>query len=405
MRFGFLTECDTRPGSTHYHRYFELVDEVLLAEKVGFDFVGASEQHFAIGGATVSAPEVLYPYLIALTNRIRFIHAITLLPTNFNHPLRVAERVATEDILSNGRIDLGTGRGNTTLALRAFQVAPDENKAQWDEGIELIRRAFLDDPFMFEGEIYQVPPRSLVPKPVQLPHPPLWVAATSPDTHQQAAEKGIGAISFSSYLGFEYSKNALQVYDETFAATEHPFPVNYAKGMLVGGAMHCAETTEQAREEAAPMPEYAKLSLGGYERLAKLSADYAYMGAVKDVAFDDPEYMLNESAGFIVGDPEDCIKQGRVYEELGIDLLLMRIDSLPHEKLMRSIELFGKYVIPHFKASKTIVRPAEDVIGEIRELRPVHEAALERLAAEKAQQEPVAVGTASDGETSGGGAS
>jgi alkanesulfonate monooxygenase SsuD/methylene tetrahydromethanopterin reductase-like flavin-dependent oxidoreductase (luciferase family) len=380
MRFGFITEGETRPGATHYHRYHELVEQVLLAEKVGFDLFGSSEQHFALGGATVSCPEVLYPYLMALTSRIRFIHAVALLPRNFNHPLRVAERLATEDILSDGRVELGTGRGNTPLALRAFEVRADENKSQWDEGIELIRRAFLDDPFMFEGEHYKVPPRSLVPKPVQLPHPPFSMAATSPDSHRQAGEKGIGVISSSSYLGQSYSANALKLYDEAFEATDHPFPVNYSRAFYIGGTMHCAETTAEAREQALPAVRYAGLSVGGYERLSKLSADYAYMGAVKDVDFTDVEYMYDRSAGFLVGDPDSCVRQIEELQELGIDTLLMRIDSVPHEQMLRSIELFGKYVIPRFKRPTTVVRPADDVLEQIRALRPEHEARLEALA-------------------------
>jgi alkanesulfonate monooxygenase SsuD/methylene tetrahydromethanopterin reductase-like flavin-dependent oxidoreductase (luciferase family) len=382
MRFGFLTEGDTHPGTTYSHRYFEVVEEVLLAEKVGFDLFGSSEQHFAIGGAAISAPEILYPYLMALTSRIRFVHAVTLLPRNFNHPLRVAERVATEDILSHGRVELGTGRSNTTLAMRAFEVAPAETKSQWDEGLDLIRAAFLNDPFSFEGQHYKVPPRSLVPKPVQLPHPPISVAATSPDSHRQAAEKGIGVYSSSSFLGYEYNRNALAIYDETFDATTHSFPVHREKGILIGGAMHCAETTAQARKEALPAIEYARLAVGAYERLAKLSADYAYMGAVKDVRFDDTDWMLQDSGNFIVGDPDACVQQLKVLEEMGIDTVLLRIDSLPHDQLMRSIELFGKYVIPHFKAPGSVVRPADEVLEEIRAMRPVHE---ERLAQQMGQ--------------------
>src|ERR1700742_3535051 len=133
MDFILMTEGDTPAGLTHEHRYRELVDEVLLAERVGFDAFGSSEQHVAIGTATVSAPEVLYPYLMALTSRLRFIHLVTLLPTRMNHALRVAERIATEDILSNGRVELVTGRGNTTLALRAFEVDPADNRSQWRE--------------------------------------------------------------------------------------------------------------------------------------------------------------------------------------------------------------------------------------------------------------------------------
>ena len=190
MEFIFMSEGDTPVGLTHEHRYRELVDEGLLAERVGFDAFGSSEQHVAIGTASVSAPEVLYPYLMAITSRIRFIHLVTLLPTRINHALRVAERIATEDILSNGRVELGTGRGNTTLALRAFEVDPTENKAQWDEGVELIRSAFLNDTFSFVGDHYKIPPRSLVPKPLQLPYPPISVAAGSPSSVETAARKG-----------------------------------------------------------------------------------------------------------------------------------------------------------------------------------------------------------------------
>src|SRR5690606_2042651 len=104
MRFGFISEGETPVGTTHRQRYMEVVEEMLMAEKVGFDLVGTSEQHFAIGGISISAPETLFPYVMALTSRVRFIHAITLMPMRFNHPLRVAERLATEDILSHGRV-------------------------------------------------------------------------------------------------------------------------------------------------------------------------------------------------------------------------------------------------------------------------------------------------------------
>ncbi|MGO4384723.1 LLM class flavin-dependent oxidoreductase [Specibacter sp. RAF43] len=386
MRFGFISEGETEAGTTHRTRYMELIDEMLLAEKVGFDLVGTSEQHFAIGGISVSAPETLYPYVMALTSRIKFIHAITLMPKNFNHPLRVAERLATEDILSNGRVELGTGRGNTTLALRAFEVGVEENKAQWSEGVDLLRAAFLNDPFHFEGEFYKVPPRSLTPKPVQYPHPPISVAATSPQTHREAAEKGIGVISSSSFMGFEYLKNALALYDETFAATTHDFPTQQSKSVMIFGTAICLETMDEALKEVGPAMEYAKNALGAYERLSKLSEDYAYMGAVNGVDFHDRDFMLNESAGFIVGDPAECIRQVQRYADLGIDTLLLRIDSIPHDVIMRTIEMFGKYVIPHFTAPQNIVKSADDALEEIRALRPIHEANLRALEEKMAGQ-------------------
>jgi alkanesulfonate monooxygenase SsuD/methylene tetrahydromethanopterin reductase-like flavin-dependent oxidoreductase (luciferase family) len=373
MDFIMMTEGDTPVGFTHEHRYRELVEEVLLAERVGFDAFGSSEQHVAIGTASVSAPEVLYPYLMALTSRLRFIHLVTLLPTRMNHALRVAERIATEDILSNGRVELGTGRGNTTLALRAFEVDPAENKSQWREGVELIRRAFLDDPFSFVGEHYKIPPRSLVPKPLQSPYPPISAATGSPGSVEGAAALGIGAIIGGLYLGFDLVENMVKLYDETLAATSHPYPITPRKMVAVGGGMHCAETKALAREQAKPLFDMVKLSTGAYQRLSTLSKDYAYMGAVKDVDFDDQEYMFERSQGFIVGDPDHCIKHVQRYADMGVDALVLRVDSLPHEQLMRSIELFGKYVIPHFKHPRNVVRPADDVLADIRAARPAHE--------------------------------
>ncbi|MFD3488935.1 LLM class flavin-dependent oxidoreductase [Streptomyces sp. NPDC058665] len=376
MDFILMSEGDTPVGLTHEHRYRELIDEVLLAERVGFDAFGSSEQHVALGTASVSAPEVLYPYLMALTSRIRFIHLVTLLPTRMNHALRVAERVATEDILSNGRVELGTGRGNTTLALRAFEVDPSENKAQWREGIELIRHAFLNDVFSYVGDHYKIPPRSLVPKPLQNPHPPISAAAGSPSSVETAATMGIGAIMGGLYLGHDLVENMVKLYDKTLATTHHPHPTTPRKMVAIAGGMHCAHTTTQARTEAKPLLDMAKLSTDAYERLSKLSNDYAYMGAVKNINLNDEEYMLEHSQGFIVGDPDHCIQHIQRYADMGIDALVLRVDSLPHHQLMHSIELFGKYVIPHFKNPRNIVRPPNDILTDIRTARPAHQQAL-----------------------------
>lgn len=387
MRFIFMSEGETAPGHTHEQRYRELIDEVLLAEEVGFDAFGTSEQHVAIGTASTSAPEVLYPYLMALTSRIQFVHLVTLLPTRINHALRVAERLATEDILSNGRIALGVGRGNTTLALRAFEVSPSENKAQLLEGIEVIRRAMANDVFSFVGDHYKIPPRSLVPKHIQQPYPPILMATGSPESVRAAAQLGIGAMVGGFYLGFEFIQRMLDIYDEELAASEHDLPVQAEKVAVVSGGMHCAETTEEARRWASTLTETVALSTGAYERLSKLSSDYAYMGAVKDIDLTDERYMLDESAGFIVGDPEACIAQVKRFADMGVEAIAMRMDGLPHKELMKSIELFGKYVIPSFKNPRSVVRSSDEILTDIRAARPAHAAELEAFEAAAAEAE------------------
>lgn len=382
MKFVFMSEGETQPGQTHQQRYKELVDEVLLAEEVGFDAFGTSEQHVAIGTASVSSPEVLYPYLMAKTSKIRFSHIVTLLPKNINHALRVAERLATEDILSDGRIELGVGRGNTTLALRAFEVDPTTNKAEMFEGIEVIRRALTKDVFSYVGEHYKIPPRGLVPRPLQRPLPPMFMATGSPDSIRAAAEMGIGAMMGGYYLGFDFLKNMVQIYDEAFENTpHHEYPVNKEKIVAAGGGMHCAATNEEAYDWAKTLTETTILSTGAYDKLAKLSKDYEYMGAVNDVDFHDEKYLLEESSGFIVGDPEQCIAQVQRFADMGVDTLVMRIDGLPHKELMKSIELFGKYVIPTFKDKSSVVRSADEVLEDIREARPAHYAEVEAFEA------------------------
>lgn len=371
MKFMFFSEGDTLPGESYQTRYWDLVDEVIHAEKWGFDSFGVSEQQFAIGGVSTSAPEVLYGYLFALTSRLRFAHAITLLPKNINHALKVACRTAVQDVLSRGRIELGVGRGNTTLALRAYEVDVQKNRSEVIEGIKVIKAAFTQDPFMFYGEHYKIPPRSLVPKPIQDPHPPIYTAATSEESHVIAGQLGIGVYTWSSFLGWETVETCVAAYrkavEKTRASGEH---VNSEVGALVQG--YCAETDEIAREEAGEGNlKWLKLAIDGYPRLAKMSKDYAYMAQAKDVQskLDDFAYFKDASGGAVFGSPESCIKSIEQFRAAGCTQIVLRIDSIPHDKILKSIEMFGRYVIPHFKNPRNFMRPAEDVMADIRVMR------------------------------------
>jgi alkanesulfonate monooxygenase SsuD/methylene tetrahydromethanopterin reductase-like flavin-dependent oxidoreductase (luciferase family) len=371
MKFMFMSEGDTLPGDSYQTRYWDLVDQVIHAEKWGFDSFGVSEQQFAIGGVSTSSPEVLYGYLFAITSRIRFSHAITLLPKNINHALKVACRTAVQDVLSRGRIELGVGRGNTTLALRAYEVDVEKNRSEVIEGIKVIKAAFTQDPFMFYGEHYKIPPRSLVPKPVQDPHPPIFTAATSEESHEIAADLGIGVYSWSNYFGWDPIEKSIAAYRRTIARTkstgEH---VNDQVGALVQG--YCAATDEQAKEDAAEGNlKWLKLAIDGYPRLAKMSKSYAYMSQANSVQskLDDYEYFKEGSGAAIFGSPESCIKAVEKFRAIGCDQVLIRIDSVPHDKIMKSIEMFGRYVIPHFKNARNFMRPAEDVMADIRVMR------------------------------------
>ena len=172
MKFGLEQSGGSPLGPyNYYHRYKDLVDEAVFAERMEFDFWGTTEQHFSPKGS-ISAPEVFFPYLAARTHRIRLRALVTLLPFAFNHPVRVAEQISTLDILSDGRADLGVGRGNNILEIEGFGITPDETRAQMWEALEIIEKALTFEEFEHHGELLDLPRRRLVPKPLQTPHPP-----------------------------------------------------------------------------------------------------------------------------------------------------------------------------------------------------------------------------------------
>ena len=357
MRFGFLSECETPEGTTHHRRYWEVMDEVVLAEEMGFDFFGTSEQHFLVGLATVSAPEVFYPAIAMRTSRIRLRHMVVLLPFPFNHPIRVAERLATLDIVSNGRAELGTGRANTLVQLEGFACPLDETRARWEEALEVVMKAFKDDPFSHEGRYFQIPPRSLTPKPVQDPHPPVYMVAQSPDSHEIAARKGIGALSWDMYMGWDYFEKSARLYKEQIQQAEPvgAFVTNCLSAVTLNCA--CAETTAQAVEEtresilnfATPVIE------SFYPDLGRQAKSYAYMLELEKIRdrSRDLDWLRNETS-VLVGDPDVFIERIGRYREVGADEVIMRLDGT-HEQIMRSIKLIGKYVIPKFKTPRSVI--------------------------------------------------
>jgi alkanesulfonate monooxygenase SsuD/methylene tetrahydromethanopterin reductase-like flavin-dependent oxidoreductase (luciferase family) len=248
----------------------------------------------------------------------------------------------------------------------------DQSRAEVHEGIQVLKKAFTEDPFMFYGEHYKVPPRSLIPKPIQSPHPPMYMAATSPESHTMAAGLGIGVFSWSNYMGYEPLAESIAAYNK--AADAEEADGNYVDRRRVGALLqaYCAESDEVAREEAGPgNVKWLQIALDGYPRLAKVAESYAYMAKVQEVSekATNLEYFQESSGSAVFGSPESCIRSIEKLRDCGVDTLALRIDSVPHDKIMKSIEMFGRYVIPHFKSPQNFMRPPEDVMADIREMR------------------------------------
>ncbi|KRB85294.1 luciferase [Sphingomonas sp. Root710] len=374
VKFGFWSEQETQVGQSYSRRLHELVDEAVLAEKMGFDIVSLSEQHVALGGISSSAPEVVYGYLAAVTSRIRLRPAVSLMPKKINHALRTAERAAVSDILSNGRFELYCGRANTTIAMRAFNVEPSETLEQMEEGIALIREAFSKDIFTFTGKHYQVPPRQLVPKPLQKPYPVMGIAATSERSHAWAGEQGLAVLSHSLYKGWEAQAKLIDAYLSNWkrdpdGPLERP---RIGMPLFIG----IGKTDQEAIDVyAEPLKHYARISTSGYPKLAKISSDYAYMAEGHEAlqrAATDWDYLVNESASLVCGSPDTVIRQLEKVIDLGVDEILFHLDSVPHSEIMKAIDLIGRHVIPHFKDRNNVVRSYDDVLEQIRSMREAH---------------------------------
>ena len=202
MRFGIFYEHQNprpwRAPRSEHQLLSDALEQVELADRVGFDCVWEVEHHFLEEYSHSSAPEVFLAAAAARTQRIRLGHGIVQIPPAVNHPARVAERVATLDLISGGRVEFGTGESSSAAELGGFLIDRTRKREMWEDAIEGIARMFVEEPFAgWESEFWQMPVRNVVPKPLQRPHPPLWVACSRRETIQFAARKGIGALSFS----------------------------------------------------------------------------------------------------------------------------------------------------------------------------------------------------------------
>lgn len=346
-------------GITHAQRYKEMIREAMFAEEMGFDFWGTSEQHFTLDGYTVSAPEVLFGAVAARTSKIQLRHQSIVMLKNINHPVRVAERLAMLDCVSNGRAAMCAARSNAIDTLKAFEIDPTETRDQYHEALEIVVKAFTQDPFSHEGRFWKVSPRTLVPKPVQYPHPPLFITATSVESCLNAGKRGFGVIMNDNWFGWEYIGEQIKAYRDGIEQAE-VLPGSYVNNSTAFAVFtgHCAPTNKQAREEARGLAEdFIGWCLGLYSKIGPSSPHYNYLGQIKAIEGhkDDLEFIMDQTPSTMIGDPDFLIKQIKRLEAAGFDEVRFRLDGLPHEKIMKSIELIGKYVIPEFKSPGRIV--------------------------------------------------
>jgi alkanesulfonate monooxygenase SsuD/methylene tetrahydromethanopterin reductase-like flavin-dependent oxidoreductase (luciferase family) len=353
MKFGGFYEMQhPRPwseGSDH-KLVKDALDQVELSDRLGYDYVWATEHHFLEEYAHSSAPEIFLAACSQRTKNLRIGHGIVQMPPFINHPARVAERVATLDLVSDGRLDFGCGAGATETELGGFNVPQDQKKDMFLDGMRAAIRMMVEEPFAgYESKYIKMPQRNVMPKPLQKPHPPLWMACSRRESILQAAKLGVGALTFS----FVSPEQAAQWVKDYYAAIENESePIGYALNPNFAIACPFLCDRDAKRMEQVGMESYGFFvyGLGHYSFFGehvpgKTDIWDEFKNRPKEFAM--PEGRIQDC----VGTPEMLRTRLREFESVGIDqvICISQAGKVPHELLCSSIELFSKEVLPEFK--------------------------------------------------------
>jgi alkanesulfonate monooxygenase SsuD/methylene tetrahydromethanopterin reductase-like flavin-dependent oxidoreductase (luciferase family) len=360
MKFGLLYEIEKmKPWPGGERQIFEeSLEQIKVAEEAGFDVVWEVEHHFLGEFSVSSAPEVFLAAVSQHTSRIRIGHGVVLLPFGYNHPIRVAERAATLDIVSGGRLEFGTGRSATFFEMEPFGVDPERTRDEWDEAVRMIPKMWTQEEFFWNSERMRIPTRSVVPKPLQRPHPPMWMAGTQPSSAFLAAERGLGFLHFSYSDPVDLDEK-VQKYREGIAKCE-PVGSFVNENFAAFTLMFCGRDDADALARGGPAADwyvkatntlYALWANAGAQSYSWYAEQFQKGAASADV---DIEKMRDESI-LCIGGPETCAQIIRHYEAQGIDQLifLVQMGGIAHEDVLDSLRRFGE-VIAQYRAGAAV---------------------------------------------------
>jgi alkanesulfonate monooxygenase SsuD/methylene tetrahydromethanopterin reductase-like flavin-dependent oxidoreductase (luciferase family) len=355
MKFGLLYEIEKlQPWGEDGQRnaFSEALEQIKLAEAIGFDYVWEVEHHFLGEFSLSSAPEVFLAAVSQHTSRIRIGQGVCLLPFGYNHPIRAAERAATLDIVSNGRLEFGTGRSATAFEMEPFGVDPERTREEWDEAVRMIPKMWTQDEFSWNGKHMRIPTRNVLPKPLQKPHPPMWMAGTQPSSAFLAAERGLGFLHFS-YGDPEALDEKVQRYHDGIAKAE---PVgSFVNDQFAGFTlMHCGRDDADALATGGPGAEWYVNATNALYALWAQSGAQSYRWYAeqfeKGIAVNTDIAKLSDEAILCIGGTEKCAQIVRHYQAQGIDQLIFLVQAggTSHEAIMESLKRFGEEVLPQF---------------------------------------------------------
>lgn len=378
MKFSIIYEAQMVDTSRENERqvFLQIVEQAKFAEEMDFDCIWCVEHTALTQYAHMSAPETVLAFIAGATSRIHVGHGVVCLPPAMNHPVKVAERIATLDILSQGRLHFGMGKGGTQQEAGTFGYKLEELGPMVDESMYLIPKIMVQDEIEHDGEYIQIPRRPIHPKPWQDPHPPIYMACTREATLTMAGSRGIGAL-VQGFSGPDEIARKNAIYREAFRNRKAEDQVGFRPTEHL--AALCAATVLDDREKARKIglrgqrffaESIAYWYQGGprptidEELTAEQHAEVLEKGKQATVAYLSEEaipvgdehtsnYTIAQDA---YGTPEDCIRYVTRLQEAGADeiLFIFQMGGIPHEVIMETIRNIGTKVIPHFRQSRAV---------------------------------------------------
>jgi alkanesulfonate monooxygenase SsuD/methylene tetrahydromethanopterin reductase-like flavin-dependent oxidoreductase (luciferase family) len=353
MEFGIFSQMHVPPWDQEHARFMRELEVSEAVEDAGFKYNWAPEHHFLENYSHQPAPEVFLSWVAARTKRIHVGTAITNITAAVNHPARVAERIATMDHLSEGRVEFGTGRGSSSAEWGGFAIpSAADTKPMWRESLEQIPRMWRDEPYEFAGQYFRMPKRNILPKPYTKPHPPMWLACSSPNTFVECGELGLGALCFTFGTPAEIGE-LVRAYKDAIKRCTKPVAGFINDNIAVTTNMFCLPDGDEARHlysnaKVERFTEYFFMWLDSIPRPKGLPKE----GPVGPLPQATTEQLKAGLAlgGRQIGSPEEIANVVKMYDDIGVDQLIYAplTLTLDQKHVLRSIESFGKHVLPKF---------------------------------------------------------
>jgi len=343
MRFGFFDQLPCASGFSERQRYQDIMAQIELGDALGLDTAWLGELHFSRAFSLLADPLMILAAAAQRARRIRLGTAVTLLP--LHHPVKIAEQAATADLLSDGRLEFGVGRGTAPLHYAGYNIPQEESRERFEEALDFILRAWTHECFSYEGKYFHARDLTIVPRPVQTPHPPVRVAANSPDTFPLAARRGLPIFATPLINPPDKLRQGLAVYRAAL-------PSGSGADIALAFPVHVAASRAKAREECEPSllrffhEAGERLRPFGEADIRSFEAFQQVLARMQRVRFDDIDHEMG-----VFGDPEYCVERVRALRrEYQMDEFICYFNQggiMDHATVRTSMTRFAREVMPH----------------------------------------------------------